>query len=131
MNLKITGIDLAHEFSIGERTVNGILREKDKWLSIDSDIPKLSLKKQRSPAWSQLEESLSIWIDQAIHYNCTISGHIMKEKTRWFAELLQINNFTASSRWFDRFKKRYNVRKYLKAGEGNSASLKNLPEFRN
>ena len=28
MNPKITGIDLAREFSIGEGTVSGILREK-------------------------------------------------------------------------------------------------------
>jgi len=99
--------------------VSSILREKDKWLSIDSDMPKLSLKKQRPPAWLQLEESLSIWMDQAICYNRTLSGHIMK-----------INNFTASSWWFNGFKKRYNVREYLRAGEGNSSPLENLPEFR-
>ena len=130
MNPKTTGIELAREFNIGERTVSSILREKDKWLSIDSDMPKLSLKKQRPPAWPQLEESLSIWMDQAIRYNRTLSGHIMKEKAKRFAELLQINKFTASSGWFDGFKKRYNVREYLRAGKGNSAPLENLPEFR-
>jgi len=130
MNPKTTGIELAREFNIGERTVSSILREKDKWLSIDSDMPKLSLKKQRPPAWPQLEESLSIWMDQAIRYDSTLSGHIMKEKAKRFAELLQINKFTASSGWFDGFKKRYNVREYLRAGEGNSAPLENLPEFR-
>ena len=77
MNPKTTGIELAREFNIGEGTVSGILREKDKWLSIDSDMPKLSLKKQRPPAWPQLEESLSIWMDQAIRYNRILSGHIM------------------------------------------------------
>jgi len=122
MNPKITGIELAREFNIGEGTVSGILRGKDKWLSIDSDMPKLSLKKQRSPAWPQLEESLSILMDQAIRYNRTLSGHIVG--------LLQINNFTASDGWFDGFKKRYNIREYLKSGEGNSAPLENLTEFR-
>ena len=38
MNPNITGIELAREFNIGEGTVSGILREKDKWLSIDSDM---------------------------------------------------------------------------------------------
>ncbi|CAG8676107.1 162_t:CDS:1, partial [Ambispora gerdemannii] len=38
------------EFNIGEGTVSSILHEKDKWLSIDSDMPKLSLKKQQPPA---------------------------------------------------------------------------------
>ena len=43
--------------------MSSILREKDKWLSIDSDMPKLSLKKQRPPAWPQLEESYKYgWI---------------------------------------------------------------------
>ena len=51
MNPKITGIELAREFNIGEETVSGILREKDRWLNINSDMPKSSLKKQRSPAW--------------------------------------------------------------------------------
>ena len=53
MNPKITGIELAHEFNIGEGTVSGILREKDKWLSIDSDMPKLSLTKK---VQTQLEQ---------------------------------------------------------------------------
>ena len=69
-------------------------------------------------------------MDQAIRYDRTLSGHIMKEKAKRFAELLQINKSTASSGWFDGFKKRYNVREYLRAGEGNSAPLENLPEFR-
>jgi len=43
---------------------------------------------------------------------------------------LQINKFTASSEWFDGFKKRYNVREYLRAGEGDSALLEKFPEFR-
>ena len=127
MNPKIIDIELAREFNIGEGTVSGILREKDKWLSIDSDMPKLSLKKQRSPAWPQLEESLSIWMDQAIRYNRTLSGHIVKDKAKG---LLQINKFTASDGWFEGYKRRYNIKEYLKSGEGNSAPLENLTEFR-
>ena len=132
INPTVTGIELAHKFNIGEETVSGILREKDKWLSINSDMPKLSLKKQRSPTWPQyqLEESLSIWMDQAICYNHTLSGHIVKDKANQFAGLLQINNFTASDGWFEGYKRRYNIKEYLKLGEGNSAPLKNLTEFR-
>jgi len=43
---------------------------------------------------------------------------------------LQINNFTASDGWFEGYKRRYNIKEYLKSGEGNSAPLENLTEFR-
>ena len=85
------------------------------------------MKKQRSSAWPQLEESLSIWMNQAIRYN---RGHIVKDKAKRFAGLLQINNFTASDGWFEGYKKRYNIKEYLKSDEGNSAPLENLTEFR-
>ena len=54
----------------------------------------------------------------------------MKDKAKRFAGLLQINNFTASDGWFEGFKKRYNIKECLKSGEGNSAPLENLTEFR-
>ena len=63
-------------------------------------------------------------MDQTIRYNRTLSGHIVKVKAKRFARLLQINKFTASDGWFEGFKKRYNIKEYLKSGEGNGAPLR-------
>ena len=78
------------------------------------------MEKQRSPAWPQLQKYG--WIKLF----ATIVLFLGKTKPND----LQINNFTASDGWFEGFKKRYNIKEYLKSGEGNSAPLENLTEFR-
>jgi hypothetical protein len=129
-NLRITNVELAKEYGIGEGTVSGILKEKDKWLMIELDTPEANMKRMRSPAWPQIEDALSMWIDQAIRQEHIISGHIIKNKAKNFAKLLQIDNFTASEGWLEGFKKRHNIKEYAKRGEANSAPLEDLPKFR-
>ncbi|CAI2196682.1 20182_t:CDS:1, partial [Funneliformis geosporum] len=46
-------------------TVIDILHEKEHWLTISEGQE--NVKKFRSPKWPQLEDVLSIWIDNALN----------------------------------------------------------------
>ncbi|CAJ0634140.1 5653_t:CDS:2 [Entrophospora sp. SA101] len=47
-----------------------------------------------------------------------------------FAERLQVTSFGGSDGWLTKFKARYNIKQYNKAGEANSAPLETLNDER-
>uniref|UniRef100_U9TFZ1 HTH CENPB-type domain-containing protein n=1 Tax=Rhizophagus irregularis (strain DAOM 181602 / DAOM 197198 / MUCL 43194) TaxID=747089 RepID=U9TFZ1_RHIID len=69
-------------------------------------------------------------MQQALASNLTITGDILKAKALNFATQLQTTTFTASDGWLSKFKKRYNIKQFIKAGEANSAPLETLEEER-
>jgi len=77
------------------------------------------------------EEDLSLWITNALSANLIISGDILREKAKFFAQQFEITRFSASNGWVDKFKKRHNLKEYVKWGEANSAPLETLDEERN
>jgi len=55
-----------------------------------------------------------------------LSGPIIQEKAKEFANLFEINDFNASSGWLTNFKNRNNLHSYNKRGESLSAPLHEL-----
>ncbi|CAG8623907.1 3730_t:CDS:2, partial [Acaulospora morrowiae] len=130
-NPNLKNVELANQFNIGESTVYDILKRKDKLLNKNPNSYIASLKRERTPKFPQIEQSLALWLDQANGTNLSISGEILLHKATDFARLMDINNFTGSQGWLSHFKKRYNIRSITKPGEANSAPLYDLPQFRN
>ena len=123
--------DLSNKFDISVPQVCRILKEKDKWLSIDVSNKKFSnQKRDRGAKFPEIESALYLWMQQALASNLTITGDVLKAKALNFAIRLQITTFTASDGWLTKFKKRYNIRQINKAGEANSAPLETLEEER-
>ena len=123
--------DLAKKFDISKPQVCKILKEKDKWLSIDvSNKEFKNQKRDRGAKFPEIESALFLWMQQALSSNLTITGDILKVKALSFATRLQITTFTASDGWLSKFKKCYNIRLINKAGEANSAPLEILEEER-
>jgi hypothetical protein len=123
--------DLSNKFDISVPQVCRILKEKEKWLSIDVSNKKFSNQRwDRGAKFPEIESALYLWMQQALASNLTITGDVLKAKALNFATRLQITTFTASDGWLTKFKKRYNVRQINKAGEANSAPLETLEEER-
>ncbi|GET61132.1 CENP-B homolog protein 2-like [Rhizophagus irregularis DAOM 181602=DAOM 197198] len=80
--------------------------------------------------YPQLEEVMSIWVDQQISRNLTINGPIIQQKAVECANLLDITNFSASAGWLSNFKQRNNLHTYKKKGEAGSAPIDELPQMR-
>lgn len=121
---------LALQYGVGEATISDILKEKQHFLALEPNDYTASLRRQRSSKFPTIEQALAIWIDQATNDNQTLPGHVVIAKAAAFAERFEIQDFKGSHGWFDRFKKRYNVREYIRHGEANSAPLADLPQHR-
>ena len=107
-NLKASW-SVANHFSVvwrcqvKRRTVGDILQNRDKWLARDCEP---GAKKLKTAKYSDLEEVPFL-----------ITDDILREKAREFGEEFNINDFTYSSGWLYRFKKRHVIASHTLCGE--------------
>ena len=124
-----TQTELVTLYNIKQNTVFNILRNKDKWLLVNSDLEEANKQREKNVHFSQVEEALSLWITNALSANLIISD-ILREKAEFFVRRFEINNFSASNEWISNFKKWNNIREYTKWDEATSILLENLDEKR-
>lgn len=111
--------EVAKRFNIPPSTLTSILKKKE----IIAGIPSSSkAKRQKCGEFPELERSLVTWFAQCRQLNVPVGGVMMREKAKFFAERLAIDNFRASDGWFDRFKKRHNISFRKLSGESASVS---------
>lgn len=111
---------MAKRFKIPPSTLTSILHRKDFIAATPSNSVK---KRQKAGGFPELEKALVTWFSQCRQQNVPVSGILMKEKAKIYAEKLGIRDFRASDGWFDRFKKRNNITFRKICGE--SASVDN------
>jgi hypothetical protein len=118
-NPSFTYKELGRKFEVAENTVCNILKDKNKWLSTNSDDA--NKQKYKTPKYPELESSLMIWFNQALSNKRVITGDVILAKAKRFAELLDINDFKGSDGWVSNFKKRNGIKQYNLHGEASSA----------
>nr|CAG8497510.1 13646_t:CDS:2 [Entrophospora candida] len=97
-------------YNLMKSQAGNIIKEKDKWTSINTSNVKFSnLKRERGARFPEVEAALYLWMSQALALNLAINGDILKSKATHFAERLQVTSF---------------------AGEANSAPLETLNDER-
>lgn len=120
-NPKLTLRELGERFgNTKKNTVSDILKNKEKWLNVELNNSNATKQKDKPPKFPELEEALIIWISKALAANKTITGEIILAKANDFAKLMKIENFTGSIGWLSNFKKRHNIKQYIKHGEAQS-----------
>ena len=119
-----------HNLDIKRSTISKILKEKERWLSIEN--ASTSTYKHREVKYPLLEQALSIWVKQALSKGMILSDIILREKAKDFAKDLNIeeNSIGFSNGWLSGFKSWNNLSKQRLHGEANSAPLSTLPELR-
>ncbi|CAB4431191.1 unnamed protein product [Rhizophagus irregularis] len=127
---KLSGVQLAREYGISEKTVSDILKKSEHWLSIDTTLPNANNFREKSSDYPQIEEAMSIWVDQQISKDLVLSGPIIQEKAKEFAKLFDINDFSASAGWLKNFKRRNNLHTFKIRGEAGSAPTDEIPNMR-
>ncbi|CAB5315083.1 unnamed protein product [Rhizophagus irregularis] len=126
----LSGVQLAKEYEISDSAVSDILKKSEYWLSIDSTLQNANRFREKTCNYPQIEEALSIWIDQQISRDLTLSGPIIQEKAKEFAILFNIDNFLASGGWLSNFKRRNNLHTFKIRGEAGSAPVSEIPQMR-
>ncbi|GBC15082.2 CENP-B homolog protein 2-like [Rhizophagus irregularis DAOM 181602=DAOM 197198] len=122
--------ELAVLYKVKQNTVSDILKKKEKWLLVNPDSEDANKQKERPVYFPQVEEALSLWVTNALAAELTINTDILREKAKYFAQQFEINKFSFSNGWIDKFKRRHNLKEYIKWGEAKSAPLETLDEER-
>jgi len=112
---------VAEKYSIPRNTLSTWLASKDK-IKKAYDDGQINSKRSRiqTARFKEVDEALYDWFRSVRRDNIPLSGTLIMEKAKEYAERLGIQNFAASKGWFDRWKMRHNIS--LKAISGEETS---------
>nr|XP_054928928.1 tigger transposable element-derived protein 6-like [Dermacentor andersoni] len=113
---------IAEAFNIPRSTLSTLLKNK-------SDIKAKAEQNQHTGAWwvrkaafEDVEKALYKWFIDVRAQNTLLSGPMLQQKAKNFVFILGAKNFTASSRWLQCFKARFNIVGKTVAGESEDAN---------
>ncbi|GFO22523.1 tigger transposable element-derived protein 4 [Plakobranchus ocellatus] len=113
---------ICEEYSIARGSLHTILKDKDKIMSAYTQgLFSQNRKKMRRPETNDVDRALFTWFKDARSKNVPLSGPILVEKAKEFAERLGVTSFTGSTGWLDRFKSRHEI--VMKRICGESAAV--------
>uniref|UniRef100_A0ABD2WEJ4 HTH CENPB-type domain-containing protein n=1 Tax=Trichogramma kaykai TaxID=54128 RepID=A0ABD2WEJ4_9HYME len=114
--------NVAKENNLALSTLYSIIQRKNDILSrVESgDTARI---RNRGAGYPAVDEALLQWLKHQPENSDTISGPILQEKAKSFANELGLHKFQASNGWLDKFKARHGI--VLKKLCGDSASVKN------
>ena len=103
-------VSISKKYGIPKQKLSGWSKEKNKIYS-EVEKNKTSAKRVRMRVCliENLDKAFYMWLLNTRHQNIPVSGTIFKVKALHFAKELGCDNFQASDRWLDRWKKRNNV----------------------
>ena len=76
-NPKLTQEELGKSFGVKANTVSDILKQKEKWLAINPDSHQAKQKNYINGKFPQVEDTLTLWLSQALIANQTIMGKVL------------------------------------------------------
>jgi len=110
-NGKLRDEDLAREYGLDRSTITKILKQRERWLSIDPTSNHAKQKTQKSPKFPQIESALADWLTMAVSNGEAVSDAQLQTKALEFAQMYGIRNeFQASNGWISKFKTRHQPR---------------------
>ena len=105
------------------------MKNKNKINKVSIENKDKKVKRSRRGKYPILERALSIWFKQMRTKKSFINGSILSKQANILAAVLKIPNFSCSSGWLSRWKKKENI-KFSKAhGEKGSANQKGADEW--
>ncbi|KAI1716692.1 tc5 transposase DNA-binding domain-containing protein [Ditylenchus destructor] len=90
----------------GRATIGDILREEEKWLTVDNERS-FRLKSVKHP---ELEKALLLWNNDKVANNFPTSDEILIEQAKRFGEKLGIKDMKYSHGWLDKWKNRNGIK---------------------
>ncbi|XP_066257537.1 jerky protein homolog-like [Euwallacea similis] len=124
---------VARDYGVGEVTVGDWKRnctKIEKWC-INQASSSSGRKSMKTGDYERVNEALFMWFNQQRSKGMSLSGPILQQKALMISRhFLEIDQFTASSGWLDRWKKRYGVRQLTVCGEKLSADVSSVDKFK-
>ncbi|KAK8781737.1 hypothetical protein V5799_016922 [Amblyomma americanum] len=120
-NPKKKRIDIANDLGLPASTVNTIV-SKRKEIEGNALVFGAGTKQARGARHGELEEALLKWFKQARASGVNFDGSILREKAMEIADVLGIDDFTASNGWISRFRARHAIAYRQVNGEAASVN---------
>lgn len=116
---------LAEQYGIGKSQVQRILKRKAELMTAYGENAPSERKRFRHSTTQHNEDIDTLcyrWFHRIRALNLPVSGPLLQEKARGFAEGLGISSdrFKASNGWLDRFKNRHNINAGVICGESGA-----------
>lgn len=121
---KVEKKDIALKFGIPSNTLSTILKSKDKLVERSKNVDFSNKQKRiKTCVYADIDGAMIKWVTTARDKNLPISGTLIREKAREFADALGHEDFSASIGWLDKFKKRHNIVQKAICGESAAVNL--------
>lgn len=114
-------VDIAKQRNLPTSTVQDISKNREKILETFTKVAPV-MQKVRLASFPKTEEALSIWFDDKRARNVPISGPVLIEKAKEFAQRFQEVDFKGSQGWLQNWKKRHNVAFSIISGEAGAVN---------
>lgn len=125
---------LSKMYNIGKQTVRDIVKKKDDLqrfvASSDSTRAISERRTLKKPTFQEIDDAMTKWFLEKRTQGVPVSGPMCVRQAENFHKQLKIEgNFSASSGWLYRFKKRHGIRELSIQGEKLSANDVDMVEF--
>ncbi|KAL1484703.1 hypothetical protein MTO96_032422 [Rhipicephalus appendiculatus] len=120
-NPKRKRIDRVNELGVLASTVNTVV-SKRKEIETNTLVFSGATKQARGARHGELEEALLKWFKQARASGVNFDGNVLNEKALEIADVLGIDDFTASNGWISRFRARHGIAYQQQNGEAASVN---------
>ncbi|KAK8785987.1 hypothetical protein V5799_007648 [Amblyomma americanum] len=120
-NPKKKRMDIANDLGLPASTVNTIV-SKRKEIEGNALVFDAGTKQARGARHGELEEALLKWFKQARASGVNFDGSILRQKAMEIADVLGIDDFTASNGWISRFRARHAIAYRQVNGEAASVN---------
>ncbi|GFT12716.1 tigger transposable element-derived protein 4 [Trichonephila clavipes] len=116
---------LAEKFSCGKTQISNILKNKGSLLKEwKENNGRKGWKRKRKSAFENVNVLVLEFYKRAVQEGMPVSGIILQEKAREYAEALNLPVFKASNGWLDSFKRRHSIVCIGASGESDANSSK-------
>ena len=105
-------------------TISAWLKNEQKWRERAAHPGQSAAKRQLQTQHPEVAERMEIWLGRALAQGLLLTGDVLRQKWKSFAELAGIpasEQLSLSNGWLERFKKRHGLREFNRHGEAASA----------
>lgn len=121
-NEKLSVRELAKKCKISKTQAGCIIKNKDQILRLwDTDVNPERKRSMLKPKGLNIDKLCYEWFVKARNKGIPLSGTLIRSKAKEIAEKLNYVDFSASSGWLERFKKRHNIT--FRAISGEAANV--------
>jgi hypothetical protein len=113
--------EMSVNYGISMATITRIVQQEAKIRSIALENGNTARKRLRKGNYDELDQAVSVWFHQMRAKNAVISGLMIQEEAKKFAQKMDLPDFEPSNGWLGRWKAKENVTFHKLQGEKGAA----------